>query len=190
MTRYIDGTARPLALCSYITSPRLRSSLTFLWARTVTAMTGISAEFKNSVRVCASSTRCVSLLLPSTSVPEQHNIVVLEQDAHWCCQSGRQQTRSSSPCFHEGEHGSPHPPLQSMLRMFFQYLPLTYSCDSSLVRVTLYLQVRPTARSKHPRARWQYILYRAYFPSILQSYVRLRPTSCTTQGRHKPSLQM
>ena len=39
---------------------RSRSSLTSLSARTVTATTGIFAEFKNSVRVCASFTRCVS----------------------------------------------------------------------------------------------------------------------------------
>ena len=41
---------------------RSRSSLTFLLARMVTATTGIFAESKNSVRVCASSTRCVTLV--------------------------------------------------------------------------------------------------------------------------------
>lgn len=144
----------------------------FLSVGTVTATTDTFAEFRNSGRVCASSTRCVSLLLPSPFVPEQNlikYIVVLEQDAYWCCQSRRQQTRSSSPCFHEGEHGVPHPPLQSMFRLFFECLSLTYRCDSSSVRVTLYLQVRPTALSRHPKARWLSISYRAYFLVICET---------------------
>ena len=163
-----------------LTAPRFRSSLTSLLARMVTAMTGIFAEFKSSVRVCASFTRYVSLLLPSISVPEQRMILVFEQDAYWCCQSRRQQTRSSSPCFHEGEHGGTHPPLQSMFHLSIQYISLTYRHDSSSVRVTPYLQARPTALSKHPRARWESTLYRAFSPSTTPS--SMRPTSWVRAG--------
>ena len=179
-----------LRSCSVATllAPHFRSSLTSLSARMVTAMTGIFAEFKSSVRVCASFTRYVSLLLPSISVPEQRMILVFEQDAYWCCQSRRQQTRSSSSCLHEGEHGGPHPPLQSMFHFSIQYISLTYRHDSSSVRVTPYLQARPTAPSKHPRARWESTLYRAFSSSTTPS--SMRTTSWVVQGWHKPAVQM
>ena len=179
-----------LCSCSVATSPapRFRSSLTSLLARMVIATTGICAEFKSSVRVCASFTRYVSLLLPCISVPDQRIILVLEQDAHWCCQSRRQQTRSSSPCFHEGEHGGAHSPLQSMFHLSIQYTSLTYRHDSSLVRVTPYPQARPTVPSKHLRAKWESTLYRAYSSSTTLS--SMRPTSWVVQGWHKPAVQM
>ena len=53
------------------------------------------------------------------------------------------------------------------------------------MRVTPYLQARPTALLKHPRARWESTLYRAFSPFVIPSSMRPTSGSCR-DGTNRP----
>ena len=110
-------------------------------------------EFRESLRIIDQVGAVPGVILLNHGADEMSP--VLEQDAHRRHQGRRLQAHPSSACVHEGEHGVPYSPLQGMPpHEYPRGPPLTSGNGSSSARVTPSPLARPTARSRHRRARW------------------------------------